>query len=174
MSRNGKFAFVASWYVALLVLVAIWVFPAMAWAQEAASSTAVGETTPAGEIMSMVVKILFSALAIVVSYLSTKAIKYFEKKTKIDVPAATEKMIFEWADKGVGYAHEKAHQLAQTAGRKMNGNEKLNIAMQFVSDLVKKYNIEPIAEEKLRRYIEAKLGEKRLEGDGGPTTSPTV
>jgi hypothetical protein len=162
--KNAKQVVFAAWLLAMLVLVGLWMYPGTAFAQ----AEVPGEEAPAAELLTMIVKIVFSVVGILGAYLSTKAIKFFEKKTKIDIPAATEKTIFEWADKGVSYAHEKAHQAAQAGGRKLNGNEKLNIALQFVSDLVQKHNLDAIAEERLRRYIESKLGEKRIDGGALP------
>src|SRR5690348_8768232 len=80
-------------------------YPITAFAQGEATTG-----SPAGDLLMSVLKIALAGVSILGSILVSKAITYFEKKTKIDIPAATEKMLFDLADQAVGLAHEKAHQ----------------------------------------------------------------
>lgn len=155
-------------FAASTVLIFLICYPIAAFAQEAPPET-VG---PASELLFMLLKIIFSVLGVVGTWLAIKGVKYFEKKTKIDIPAASEKALFDWADQAVGFAHEKSHQALKSTGRKLDGSEKLSLATGFVLDLVKKHNYDVIAETKLKDYVEAKLGTKRLEEPGVPPPSP--
>ena len=70
-------------------------------------------------------------------------------------------MLFGWADKGIGLAYEKSHQKVQDLGEKLKGPEKLEVALAFVNGMIKQYELPEMAEEKLKNYVEAKLGLKR-------------
>lgn len=160
-----------TWILTFSVLCLVWIYPAIAHAQGTDISDATG--SPVGDLLMMLMKVVFSVLGLVATYLTTMAINYFQKKTKIEIPASTEKMLFDWADQAVGLATEKAHQVLQQTGKSLNGPDKLNIAVQFVLDLAKKHNIDAIAEEQLKDYINAKLGAKRLDDVGvNPIPAP--
>ena len=143
--------------ICALMLAVIWLYPTMASAQDAP----VADTNAAQEITLMVAKILFSILSMLTTWLVAKAIGYFEKKTKIDIPASTEDLMHKWADKGIGYADEKSHQAIKKYGKKLTGPEKLEIALKFVTGMAKQYELPTMAEEKLTEYIESKLGLNR-------------
>lgn len=185
MPMRMRFAKTATWGLGFLILLLLWVVhPLAVHAQGAGSGSGVvvvdTPSSPFGELLLTVMKIVFSALGIVATWLTTKAITYFQNKTKIDIPAATEQMLFAWADQSVGLAAEKAHQILQKTGTALSGEEKLNIASQFVLDLAKKHNLEGVLEDKVKNYIEAKLGIKRIDDMGvsnvgtPPADSPTV
>lgn len=163
MTKHARFSKVLTWALTLSVIALIWLYPLIAYAD---AGTVTPDPTPAGpvsEIFTMALKIVFSVLGLVASFLTMKAIQYFEKKTNIDIPASTEKMILDWADQGIGFAHEKSHQILQKTGTKLDGNEKLNLAAGFVADLIKKHELDAVAETKLKDYIESKLGTKRMD-----------
>lgn len=170
MRKFATFSKIATWVLTIGVFVLIWA-PSLAYAQATTTEPAPGS---ASELMFMLLKIVFSILAVLASYLTIKAIKYFEKKTKIDIPATTEKALFDWADQAVGYAHEKSHQVLKKTGKKLDGNEKLGLATNFVLELVKKHKLDEMAETKVKDYIEAKLGTKRLEEPGVPPPTAPV
>lgn len=145
--------------------------PTIALADAATSDPSTG--TVVGDIVMLLLKIVIFALSALASILITKAISYFEKKTKIDVPAAAENTLLGWADAAIGFAHEKAYQLLQSEGKVLSGNDKLNIALQFVLSIAKEHNIEGIAEDKIKDYINSKLGTKRMDQEGvSPTPDP--
>jgi len=169
MRKFAIFSKISTWMLTVGVLTIVW-FPTLAYAQTAPLPPE--QVGPASELLFMLLKIVFSVLGLVATYLTIKAIKYFEKKTNIDIPASTEKTIFEWADRAIGFAHEKSHQVLKSTGKKLDGNEKLSLATGFVNDLVKKHKLNEIAEGKLKDYIEAKLGTKRLEETPTPATPP--
>mgnify|MGYP003417569591 CR=1 FL=1 len=175
MRKFATFSKIATWALLLGILALVW-FPAVAYAQDAAP-VPTEQVGPASELLFSLLKIVFTILGLVATYLTVKAIAYFEKKTKIDIPAATEKTIDEWADRAVGFAHEKSHQVLKQTGKKLDGNEKLSLATGFVNDMVKKHKLAEITEAKLKDYVEAKLGTKRIEGEAvteSPAPSPVV
>lgn len=167
MNRTIAFYKTTTCVIMASILLLVWIYPTTAFAWD------VGETTGSvgGDLIMLVLKLVLSVVSVLGSILIMKAISYFEKKTKIDIPAATEKMLFDWADQGIGLAHEKAHQILQKEGTVLGGNEKLNVALQFVLDIATKHNLEGLAEEKLKDYINSKLGSKRID-ETGITTSP--
>ena len=147
----------ATHFTFLALMFIIWLYPALAMAQDAP----VADTNAAQDITFLVAKIIFSVLSMLTAWLVTKAIGYFEKKTKIDIPASTEALLHKWADKGIGYADEKSHQAIQKHGKKLTGPEKLEVALKFVIGMAKQYELPAMAEDKLTEYIEAKLGLNR-------------
>lgn len=143
----------------LLILAAVWLFPIAAIAQEASESTGAGSEV--GELLLMVLKIIFSVLGILGTWLVTKAIGFFEKKTKIDIPTTTENLLFSWADQGIGFAYEKSHKELKEHGKKLKGPEKMEIAVGFLNEMIEKYGLHTKGQKKLEDYIEARLGLKR-------------
>lgn len=152
--------------VTSLLLLLVWIYPSVAFAQVLGGTTG----SIAGDLLMLVLKLALVAVSVLGSFLIGKGITYFEKKTNIDLPRATEDMIFGWADQAIGLATEKAHQVLQNEGKILGGNEKMNIALQFVLDIATKYNLEGLVADKLRNYIDSKLGSKRL--DKAITASP--
>lgn len=153
-------------------LLLVWLFPALVYADGIDTSTG----SAVGDVLMIFVKIASFVAMLVGSFLITKLIAYIDKKAGIDIPAATEKTLLDWADQAVGFAYEKSHQLLQNEGTVLNGNDKLNIALQFVLNIAKEHNLEGVAENKIKDYINAKLGMKRLDDNGvvPPTETESV
>lgn len=143
------------------LVAAIWLVPATALGQ---ADAVMADTSVASEVIAWVMKIGFSILALLANWAVLKGIKYFEGKTKIDIPAQTEAMLFSWADMGIGLAKEKSHQAVKKGAGKLKGPEKLEIALGFVIDLAEEHGYKNLAENKIKDYIEAKLGLDRTEG----------
>jgi hypothetical protein len=164
----------ATWMLTAAILLLLWVVHPLVAHADGVSTVAPADTStsPMGEVLMMILKIVFSVLGVVATFLTTKAITYFQQKTNIAIPAAAEQLLFDWADQAVAFAYEKAHQVLQQTGKAMDGDAKMNVALQFIMDLVKKYNIDNVMEDKLKNYIEAKLGAMRIDAGGGPAPSP--
>lgn len=146
-------------FFATIVMVLL-LMQGLAFAQEVAAAP---EQSAFGEILLEVLAGVFSLLGLLATWLVAKGIKYFEKKTKIDVPAAYEATLAEWASKGVGLAQEKSHQTFQNLGRKLEGPEKMEVAVRFVRGMVAEYGWDDLAEDKIRDYVESKLGLDRTD-----------
>ena len=152
---NDKLAKYVTWTVCIGILLSIWLVPAVGFAADAATTSA------AGDVLVMILKVVFSVLGVLATWLMTKAIGYFEKKTKIDIPASMEATLAGWSEKAVNFAWEKSHQKAQEFGEKLKGSEKLELALGFVTKLVREHKLPAVAEEKLKAYIESALGMAR-------------
>lgn len=139
----------------LLAFTVVFLLPAVAFAQ---AEAVMDDTTAAGEALTWVVNIAATTLALLINWLVLKGIKYFEKKTKIDIPAAQEELLMKLAEKGIGLAEEKAHQAVKKGATKLEGPEKLEVALKFVAKMAKEYKLPEMAEDKLADYVEAKLG----------------
>ena len=141
------------------IMILMCVFTGTAFAQEVGA-----EPEPVlSVILGHVIEVVATALALLVAWGVRKATKYFEAKTKIDIPDKMEIMIANWASKSVDYAEEKAHQFRKAKKRKMKGPDKLEAALGFGLSLAEEHGMTELAKEKLEMYIEAKLGEKRQE-----------
>ena len=112
-------------------------------------------------ILGHAIEIIATILLLLATWATKKAVTYFEKKTNIDVPAATEAMIADWAGRAVNYAEEKAHQYKSSKKRKMKGPDKLEAALSFGLALAEQHKLPDLAKDKLEAYIESKLGEIR-------------
>lgn len=113
----------------------------------------------ASQLLEHLVEIIAAALGALLLLLVKKAITFVEAKTKIDIPAKTEEMLYDWASRGVSYAEEKAHQVASKTTIK--GPEKLELALGFAMKLAEEHKLDQLAKEKLVKYIEAHLGTTR-------------
>ena len=122
---------------------------------------ALPEPSGVSQILSTIIEIIAAALGLLLIWLTKNGISFLEKKTKIDIPHQTEEMIADWAEKGVYYATEKAHQYLLEHGEKMKGPEKLDAALKFALSLADEHKLSTIAKEKLVKYIEARLGMDR-------------
>jgi hypothetical protein len=153
-----KIAKSLTYITTVMLLAVIWLYPHTVLAQGEVTPE---ELNPISELLMMVLKVVFSILGILTTWLVTKGITFFERKTKIDIPASYENTIFGWADKGIGLANEKAHQTLKEQGKKLKGPEKMDIALGFVNTLIQQHKLDAMAQDKLKTYIEAKLGMTR-------------
>jgi len=112
-------------------------------------------------VMTHVIELMATLLMVLMTALIGKATSYFTKKTKIEIPAKTEEMLASWGGKAVNYASEKAHQYNAEKGELMKGPDKLEVALGFGLSLAEEHGMADLAKEKLTKYIEAHLGEKR-------------
>ena len=119
------------------------------------------EMSGVAQILNSVIEVITAALGLLLIWLTKSGISFLEKKTKIDVPQKMEDMMFGWAEMGVHYATEKAHQYLNEHGEKMKGPEKLDAALKFAMALAEEHKLSTVAREKLTRYIEARLGMNR-------------
>jgi hypothetical protein len=123
---------------------------------------AVADNSPAlAELLTHAIKILGGLLALMLIWLSTKGVTFFEKKTSIDIPLKTEEMIAGWAEHAAGYAEEQAHKFLKKHEKKMEAPDKLEAGLGFGLALAEEYGLPNLAKDKLTKYIEARLGIKR-------------
>lgn len=111
--------------------------------------------------LGMVIQTLGAALGVLLLILVRKAIVYFEKKTKVEIPAKVEEVILSIAQKSIDYATEKAYQYTKDKGSKMPSEDKMTVALQFGLEVIREQGLQDVAKDKFVKYIEAKLGATR-------------
>lgn len=135
--------------------------PAAAPVVKVSAPEAAADASAFSQVMTHVIELMATLLMLLMTALIAKATSYFTKKTKIEIPAKTEEMLAVWGSKAVNYASEKAHQYNASKGETMKGPEKLEVALGFGLSLAEEHGMADLAKEKLTKYIEAHLGEKR-------------
>lgn len=85
----------------------------------------------------------------------------FEKKTNLEISQDQRKMLEELIDKAINFAEEKARK-AVKAEEAMEGNEKLDAALDFVKSAAKALGLD-LKDIDLAAMIEARLFQKRSE-----------
>lgn len=90
--------------------------------------------------------------------LGRKAIAAFEAKTGLDLSTGTETSILGVIDLGIGAAEKWAANVLKSTGKKPPSVEKLDKAMAFIVDELKRRNLPEMARDAVVKLIEAKLG----------------
>lgn len=139
----------------IVTLASFLILRGTAWAADVPPGSA------AGTILEHVVELIGSVLGVGAMFLVKKVITYVEAKTRIDIPAATEDLIADWAARAAHYAEEKAYQAVQAKAPVMKGPQKLETALSFAVSLAEEHGLDQIAKDKLVKYIEAHLGTTR-------------
>lgn len=138
--------------VSALLLFLFLLVPAVALAQDPEPEI------PAGvEILQWVVMMAGIVALGLVGWAARKASAWVKVKTGID----TEVLLLSLGESAVSLAEEKAHRFAKEAGQKMSGNDKLDVALDFARDRAKEMALDKKAEQKLRSYIDVRLGATR-------------
>lgn len=140
---------------AALLIVSI---PLTAWAQEVPA-----EPEPSGSraFLSWAAGLVILVLGAAGTWMVTQIAKFFREKTGIEIPAALENEMFEWAARGVNLAEEKSRTALERLGREMESQEKLEVAIDFLHGVMKRHGIDKTVEGRLKDYIEAALGTQR-------------
>jgi hypothetical protein len=137
----------------VFVVCAFW--STIAWAQEVVAAPA------ATRLLDSIVEVLAYALGAAASVMVLRLIHAFEKKTKIDVPAAWEAELQKLIPIATAYVEEQGHKIAKKGGEKLKMGESLELAADFVLDLAETKQVKQMGKEKLGKLIEAYLGETR-------------
>jgi hypothetical protein len=117
------------------------------------------------QLSVMVLQALLPVVALLAMWGARKLISAFEAKSKIDVSQKTEAQIEEWIMQAIALAEEKTRKSTKTALGTITGPEKLEIASQYVLDLIKKYELDKKVgawgRDKVKDLVEARLPETR-------------
>ena len=137
--------------------------------------------SPIQEVGDLLLKLIFGcvsiALLVVIRPLIPTLIKYFEKRTGIDIPPSIEDKIYSEVDrlipKGVAFVEEQAHKALKAKLPSLTGHEKLAKACEFILEhaqdpALKKY-FENGNKKKLEALIEAHLGSQATRASLAPT-----
>jgi hypothetical protein len=130
--------------------------PSVAWA-------ASNEPSVLSRTLSLAFELAFAALVPIAAWLTHRAIKIFETKTKIDVPDAMEQQVDRWVDRGIALAEERGHQLLKETTSKLTGPEKLEIAVSYVLDMATQRGWIEWSKNKIQDRVDAALGARREE-----------
>lgn len=118
-------------------------------------------------VLSKVVEMLFQVgtpvVSLFVMWLAHRLVKVFEDKSGVAVPAQYDAMIDDWVKKGVMYAEEKGRAAANAKLADVKGPDKLELAANFVLDMVNKYDLPDMARDKVEKLIESKLMAERVD-----------
>lgn len=111
--------------------------------------------------VEMAFEIIAGVLLVVATWLARKGVKLVENKFKIDVPEKIENRIDSWVDDGIAYAEEKARAALSRKTQTVTGPEKLEMAADFVLDLIEQRGFDDWTRDRIKAKIEAKLNKKR-------------
>ncbi len=109
------------------------------------------------QLLDTAIQILTPVVILFLTWLAHKAIKLFEAKTGIQISEERERQLDGWVHQAVSFAEEKGHQVVKKNEAKLSGPEKLDIALGFVLDLVKKQGWDQWTSEQIQKKIEAAL-----------------
>ena len=113
------------------------------------SGDASGWSHSIGEAVSMLLTIVTGVVAVLVPLLMRKIMGLIGLKSSAEINAMVQELI----DRGIA----KAELWAKAQEQKPAGKEKMQIAVNFILDLLKEYKVPAIAQEKLIDLIEEKL-----------------
>jgi len=164
MNRNSvlyrPYLLIAS-AVALLILL----LPSIALADD--GQTALGNLST--EVMNILVPVFVAFIGAFATWLLHKVQKRFGLEVTEKTANAWSNLARKAALRGGEYARKKAKSL--TDGKKMPGNEVMEVSANWAIEMAKAQNLPALAREKLEGLIEAHLFELRQEEDGD-TSAP--
>jgi hypothetical protein len=100
-----------------------------------------------------------------------KLIEKFESKFNIDIDSNLELMLENNIKRGIAYAEElSASKLKSKSEEVIKGNDKLNIAVEFINNIVPKDLLEKYSEDKIKMLINSKIAEMEGVGATGQAT----
>ena len=143
-------------YIVIFLFSLFLLLPSVAWA-------ASNEPSVLSRTLSLAFELALAALVPVAAWLTHRAIKIFETKTKIDVPDAIEQQVDRWVDRGIALAEERCHQLLKETTSKLTGPEKLEIAVSYVLDMAAQRGWIEWSKDKIQDKVDAALGTRRDE-----------
>ena len=109
-------------------------------------------------------QVLVPVLTAFAMYLANKLVTVFEKKTGIDISFKNEHFIHGWISDAIHLAEEWSYKQTKTKAAKFTGPEKIELAADFVLDMIDRYNLAGWTRDKVIKAIEARLGTLRANG----------
>ncbi len=135
--------------IQLFIIAFLLMIPSLAFAADGDSAAYV--------IASHALEIVAAVVTLLATWLTHKVSGWLKAKTGVE----TDALLQGFAQKGVDYAEEKAHQFLATKNEAMKGPEKLEMALGFALALAEDNKLPAKAQAKLVSYIEARLGATR-------------
>lgn len=112
------------------------------------------------EFVDAVIKIAIGVISLLATWGATRAISFFEKKTKIDIPERQEAMVDHWIRQGIALAEEKAHQKAKD-NLKLEPSAKRDMALAFAWDMAQRFELADWTKARIEDKLHAALGTSR-------------
>jgi hypothetical protein len=107
-------------------------------------------------IDQIVIPVIVAVVAPILIVLAKKALDVFQEKTGIQVAEAQRKMLEGLIDKGIAYAEEQARKAVKKGGDELDGESKLELAVDFISTNAAALGLDAKADD-LAKLIESKL-----------------
>lgn len=114
------------------------------------------EPAPLPEMLGWVISLAIVAALAAVGWAARRAAGWVRVKTGLD----TEVLLLSLAESAVSLAEERARQWAKNNG-KMESSSKMAMALDFLRDRMKEMGVPEMAENKLRKILESRLGATR-------------
>lgn len=112
-------------------------------------------------VMGHVIDIIAAVLGTLLIALVGIGMRYFSKKTGIEIPARMEELVRGVADDAINYADEQAHKYLKEHGKALETSKKLEAGLGFGLSVAEEHKLPTLAREKLTKYIESRLGATR-------------
>lgn len=145
--------------LSIMVFVLVVCLPAVAFA--------VDDEPAAIRLADQIIEVVAYAIGITLAALIGKLVLAIERKFKVNVPDAAEQYLNGLLDLGIAYAEEQARKHAKQHGKRLEMNDSLEHAANFVLDMAEKRKVKEMGKEKLKKLIEARLNMTRT--DSTPT-----
>lgn len=109
-------------------------------------------------ILENVLPVLFLIFTPLLGVLGSWLLLKLKQKTGLSISAEQEKMLDGAIEKGVGFAEQWALNKSKVPADAPDGAQKLDKALEFISDFTKKQGLQDKAKDELVKLIEARLG----------------
>jgi len=91
-------------------------------------------------------------------YLVRQFMKKYGIKLDVEIKNLTEVLLIQFVQEGIAYAEQWAKQYVKTHDTAPDGASKMDIALKFISEELKRHGLDNLAERAIRNKIEAILG----------------
>lgn len=132
-------------------------FSALVYADAGGGAEVTEDAGALSRFLDAIIDVVAPAIGLVALWLARKGIKLFEEKSKIDVPDKIEARIEAWAEQGIALAEEKGRKAAKEGTEDIKGPEKLEMAANFVLDMMSQYDFFGWTRAQIENKLEAKL-----------------
>lgn len=122
------------------------------------SPFAYAEGSAVQDLTDQLVNVVGVALGVFLLALANRAIAVLEKKTGIELSEKQRNQINAAVEQGISFAEEQAHKAVKSRLGSTTLPPKIDVATQFVLDLVNSTDLKSLTKEQAQKLIEARLG----------------
>lgn len=109
--------------------------------------------------------VVFTILTPILVLLARRLIAYLEKKWNFQMEESQELKLLDLISRAIAYAEEKAMAALKAGEDLPSGAQKLDSALEFAMEEIKRMGLDDMAKDKLTKLIEAALNKKREAGE---------